>query len=437
METLKDALPEPFSKGISTLLKLQTHGKEHFDEHYQLLVEQSINGSFGKIYHVSSIANGKEYAIKKVTVRSCSYSHHEFIQTLQESSLSRSIGDDPNLVKSHPDLHWLVLPESVDADDVLEVLSQGVDLPLPFLERFIGTEIYMVFDWYDDDLQSVMDASGSETKALIKITKTDSMQILLHILLGLCFLHKNGIIHNDIKPNNILIDRARSNQLQLRAVIADMGMMRYVVDSLATSFRRLRRHDYDAPDAFFTPYVDIWSFGLVGIQIMHFAKTMTPLRRSVFHKIYEFAEVEDYASIRALLKERLHGEDPFFLECLVQCLQKLPQFRPNARVLYEVLVQQQEYIIACHAAHCLHKLLGPSMHIHCVAEMIFPHYYKNVFLVAVQTSGKFSDKLCLHLQELYDTALFPLPAALNRCPVHLQLFAEVLCHFLSPTATGG
>lgn len=37
--------------------------------------------------------------------------------------------------------------------------------------------------------------------SLFKIIK-DILKIMTHYLLGLCFLHKNGRIHRDIKPQN-------------------------------------------------------------------------------------------------------------------------------------------------------------------------------------------------------------------------------------------
>jgi hypothetical protein len=49
-----------------------------------------------------------------------------------------------------------------------------------------------------------------------------SQKIFKNVLLGLNFLHKNNIMHRDIKPNNILIDQRTGN-----IVLADFGSCKY------------------------------------------------------------------------------------------------------------------------------------------------------------------------------------------------------------------
>ena len=140
MATLSQALPKAYVESILIILKTQTSDKGHFERNYRLVEEKQRAGSFGNIAHVRSRETEVEYAIKKVVIREESNAviHNILLQTLQESALHGLLGPEVSLIKAHPKLNWIVLPDEVDALDVTEVLDRGENTPLDLFRRFLG-----------------------------------------------------------------------------------------------------------------------------------------------------------------------------------------------------------------------------------------------------------------------------------------------------------
>jgi serine/threonine protein kinase len=92
-------------------------------------------------------------------------------------------------------------------------------------------------------------------------------QIALHILKALKYLHSNGIIHNNIKPDNILLTDLYS------AKIADFGScFTYTVSDIekqpsrnapCTYMYRPIKHIKESSSHYFSYEVDIWAAGCV------------------------------------------------------------------------------------------------------------------------------------------------------------------------------
>jgi serine/threonine protein kinase len=100
---------------------------------------------------------------------------------------------------------------------------------------------------------SNIDYSAMQTETIKKVT--------LDILLGLSYLHRNGVIHRDLSPNNILLMKGDG-----RACICDMGMAKYYTSEIevndiyvhpfvrAPEMYALSSYDYRA---------DVWSLGVI------------------------------------------------------------------------------------------------------------------------------------------------------------------------------
>eukprot|EP01107_Rhizomastix_libera_P013274 TRINITY_DN3579_c0_g1_i2.p1 TRINITY_DN3579_c0_g1~~TRINITY_DN3579_c0_g1_i2.p1 ORF type:complete len:382 (-),score=83.03 TRINITY_DN3579_c0_g1_i2:17-1162(-) len=91
-------------------------------------------------------------------------------------------------------------------------------------------------------------------------------QIAYDVACGLAFLHYNGIVHLDIKPDNILIDQNG------RACIADCGLAK-ILENGSTIRTKLVSGTpcYIAPEAehgVISPSADVYSFGVVLLRLL-------------------------------------------------------------------------------------------------------------------------------------------------------------------------
>ena len=75
-------------------------------------------------------------------------------------------------------------------------------------------KLYLVFEFLDKDLKKYMEScSGMLSSALVK-------SYLFQMTRGLAFCHSRGVMHRDLKPQNLLV--TRDGQLKL----ADFGLAR-------------------------------------------------------------------------------------------------------------------------------------------------------------------------------------------------------------------
>ena len=72
----------------------------------------------------------------------------------------------------------------------------------------------MVFEKYSNDLKQILQNKDQSQR----LTLDDVRYIMFCLLKGLEHIHSQGIIHRDIKPDNILYDKASG-----KVAIADFG----------------------------------------------------------------------------------------------------------------------------------------------------------------------------------------------------------------------
>ncbi len=123
-------------------------------------------------------------------------------------------------------------------------------------------EIHIQMQLYECDLYGWIEQYEPTTRIMIDYYR--------QIAMGLQYIHASGIIHADIKPNNILI-RGRE------AVITDFGI---AVPGGNNNFRhkRVQTEYYRAPEVATRRYgypIDCWSFGILIAEIS-FGKTKLP-----------------------------------------------------------------------------------------------------------------------------------------------------------------
>tara|TARA_Y100001958_G_C21244379_1_gene573581 strand:- start:2499 stop:3560 length:1062 start_codon:yes stop_codon:yes gene_type:complete len=138
-----------------------------------------------------------------------------------------------------------------------------------------GTFYYIIMPIFQQSLASYI-------KQISRIPSLHIFDITKQIMKGLHFLHNEGIMHRDIKPDNILISEFNHTKKgrYRNVVICDMGSAKEFRSHPHTAYITTRY--YRAPElvldsSYYTNAIDMWSLGCIIVE-MH---SKTPL----FHGI--------------------------------------------------------------------------------------------------------------------------------------------------------
>ncbi|CAN1853426.1 Cell division control protein 2 homolog A [Linum perenne] len=127
--------------------------------------------------------------------------------------------------------------------------------------------LYLVFEYLDLDLKKHMDSCpefGTFTIVFFYL-----QTFLYQILRGIAYCHSHRVLHRDLKPQNLLIDR-RTNALKL----ADFGLARAFGIPVRTFTHEVVTLWYRAPEIllgsrhYSTP-VDVWSVGCIFAEMVN------------------------------------------------------------------------------------------------------------------------------------------------------------------------
>lgn len=125
----------------------------------------------------------------------------------------------------------------------------------------MDSSIYMIFEYLDMDLKKLLDKhKPSFTPKLVK-------SYMHQMLDAIAFCHKHRILHRDLKPQNLLIDR--DGHLKL----ADFGLARSFNFPMRTFTHEVVTLWYRAPEIllgtkFYATGVDIWSLGCIFAEMI-------------------------------------------------------------------------------------------------------------------------------------------------------------------------
>mmetsp|Transcript_47950 Transcript_47950/g.79439 ORF Transcript_47950/g.79439 Transcript_47950/m.79439 type:complete len:315 (-) Transcript_47950:354-1298(-) len=127
-------------------------------------------------------------------------------------------------------------------------------------------KLYLVFEFLDQDLKKYMDLVGGDLHEML--VKSYVQQLLK----GIAFCHAHRVLHRDLKPQNLLIDKKGVLKL------ADFGLARAFGIPVRTYTHEVVTLWYRAPEIllggkeYSTP-VDMWSVGTIFAEMA----TRTPL----------------------------------------------------------------------------------------------------------------------------------------------------------------
>ncbi|URD93971.1 hypothetical protein MUK42_00706 [Musa troglodytarum] len=228
-------------------------------------LEKVGEGTYGKVYKAREKATGKIVALKKTRLPE----DDEGVPptTLREVSLLRMLSVDPHIVR------WCSLNDdyrtTLSDVNLIDLFALAIHHRLLDLKQGQNKEgqtiLYLVFEYMDTDLKKHI----RSFRQVHEMIPPKTVKILMYQLCkGLAFCHGRGVLHRDLKPHNLLMDR-KSMMLK----IADLGLSRAFTIPLKKYTHEILTLWYRAPEVllgathYSTP-VDMWSVGCIFAELV-------------------------------------------------------------------------------------------------------------------------------------------------------------------------
>jgi serine/threonine-protein kinase len=256
------------------------------------VVQHIGTGGMGSLYEVEDTTVGRHYVLKTL--------HPELID--REDIAARMQQEARALGRlSHP--------------NIVEVITAGVTgdaLKMPFyvMERLVG-----------HNLRTVIDAR----KAHGGIGFSNAFRICIDVLDALQHAHANGMVHRDVKPENIFLHRGASGATVTK--LLDFGIVRMLNRQASlTRGKFIGTLRYSSPEQItgqreIGPASDIYSMGLVLYELL--------AGRGPFDDAGDAFKVgAAHAGQTPPPPSRFHVTPPAVEKLILQALEKQPEMRP-------------------------------------------------------------------------------------------------------------
>lgn len=158
------------------------------------------------------------------------------------------------------EVYEIVLCQEIDNDNIIHFVDKGE------VKKGAKTFRYLVTKYYRGDL--LVDSIKRDGV----FGPEDAAQITLCVLNGLAYMHANALLHNDVRPSNIMLQELEDGMLL--PTIIDLGHISYMVMGRPTFSVEDLAPFFRAPETFkgiYTPKTDIFSTGAL-LYFMLFGK---------------------------------------------------------------------------------------------------------------------------------------------------------------------
>ena len=177
----------------------------------------------------------------------------------REVSLDRSVAIKllPPALAARPDLRERFLREARTAAQ----LSQPNIVPIHTVDEVAGF-VFFVMAFIDGE------TLGERVRSQGPLSPQDTARILREIAWALAYAHGQGVIHRDLKPDNIILERATG-----RAVLTDFGIARRLeATGLTAGGELIGTPEYMSPEqacgGALDGRTDLYSLGIVGFYAL-------------------------------------------------------------------------------------------------------------------------------------------------------------------------
>ncbi|KAI9259901.1 serine/threonine-protein kinase pef1 [Sporodiniella umbellata] len=258
---------------------------------------------------------------------------------------SRATGETVALKEIHLD------PEEGAPSTAIREISLMKELKHPNIMRLqdiIHTEskLTLVFEYLDQDLKKYMETTARATRGAMESSRIKSF--MYQLLSGIAYCHNNRVLHRDLKPQNLLINK----NLQLK--LGDFGLARAFGIPVNTFSNEVVTLWYRAPDVLlgsrmYSTSIDIWSAGCIMAE-MYTGRPLFPgtTNEDQLQKIFRLlgtpteqtwpsiSQFPEYKPPQVIyppqhIAQVLTAIDPIGIDLLHQMLQYQPQLRVNAK----------------------------------------------------------------------------------------------------------
>ncbi|EPS58980.1 hypothetical protein M569_15832 [Genlisea aurea] len=200
-------------------------------------LEKVGEGTYGKVYRALEKSTGRIVALKKTRL----HEDEEGVPptTLREVSILRMLSRDPHVVR-------------------LIDVKQGVSKEGKIV-------LYLVFEYMDTDLKKYIRSFRQSNTTMPHQT---IKSLMYQLCKGVAFCHGRGILHRDLKPHNLLMDR---KTMMLK--IADLGLARAFTVPIKKYTHEILTLWYRAPEVLlgathYSPAVDMWSVACIFAELV-------------------------------------------------------------------------------------------------------------------------------------------------------------------------
>ncbi len=128
-------------------------------------------GAHSTILHIRRVADSKQYALKVVPI--ANREDHKFLEQAEHEFRVAQMLDHPNLIKIY----------------ALESVRDWM---------FRARKLHLLIEY----------VNGKTLDTLPRIPIPKLVQIFVHVAAGLVHMHRRGVCHADVKPNNIMLSRS-------------------------------------------------------------------------------------------------------------------------------------------------------------------------------------------------------------------------------------
>ena len=284
-------------------------------------------GNFGYVEKMKSKKNNKIYAIKKIDKNSPQFNLKDFqretelMLRLDHESIIKLYGyfDDKENINKYKEIYKY----KKNKND-LDKLNEDIIINCLVLEI---AENGSLRNFYNNKIIN-------RDKNLVPIEQKDIINILKKILTGLKYLQDEGIMHRDISPDNILLDKNNNVKITdfgISAIHKDYKAQNQdIEEDLISKETIVGRYAFASPEVHkgesYDYSCDIYSLGLTFLCLMSYENPIIITTNSKGKKI------------RNIKKENIHKNyNPYLQKLILRMIENDPNLRPTSSEAYDEL----------------------------------------------------------------------------------------------------